>query len=283
MGEDPKALGRAIQSARQQAGLTQQQLCNQAGLSYSTLAKIERGAIKTPSVFTVAQIAQVLSMSMDNLLGAVVDTSGLAPQKKTSKNGIKFLYLDINGCLVRFFQGAFTRISHETDTPIDVIESTFWHYNDSACRGEMSLEDFNAKLAERIGVESIDFKEYYMDAVEVINETHELLRWAAQHFKVGLLSNIMPGYIDEMIHRGKLPDVSYDAIIDSSQVHTIKPEPQIYEIAQQRSGVKPEEILFVDDSRTNIMSAERLGWKVLWFDDYQPRQSSEKIKRALEF
>ena len=122
-----------------------------------------------------------------------------------------------------------------------------------------------------------------MDAIEVINETHELLRWASQHFKVGLLSNIMPGYIDDMIARGKLPDVSYDAIIDSSQVNTIKPEPQIYEIAQHRSGVKPEEILFVDDSRTNIMAAERIGWKVLWFDDYQPQQSTDKIRRALEF
>ena len=44
------ALGKAIQQARQNAGLTQQELCHKAELSYSTLAKIERGAIKTPSV-----------------------------------------------------------------------------------------------------------------------------------------------------------------------------------------------------------------------------------------
>lgn len=42
-----KELARAIADARRAAGYTQQQLCTEAKLSYSTLAKIERGAIKT--------------------------------------------------------------------------------------------------------------------------------------------------------------------------------------------------------------------------------------------
>ena len=47
------ALGKHLQAARQRASMTQQQLCQKAGLSYSTLAKIERGAIKAPSIFTI--------------------------------------------------------------------------------------------------------------------------------------------------------------------------------------------------------------------------------------
>ena len=42
-----KGLGHRLQQARQAAGLTQQALCQKAGLSYSTLTKIERGAIKS--------------------------------------------------------------------------------------------------------------------------------------------------------------------------------------------------------------------------------------------
>lgn len=284
MGEaSEKLLGQSIQTARQNAGLTQQQLCNKAELSYSTLAKIERGAIKTPSVFTVAKIAEVLGISLDSLLGVAVDSNLPQEVKKTSKSGIKFLYLDINGCLVRFFQGAFTQIAHETSVSNDVIESTFWHYNDVVCRGEMSMDEFNERLAERFGLDSLDFMSYYMEAVEVIDETAELLNWAAKHYKVGLLSNIMPGFIDEMIRIGKLPNVNYDVIIDSSVVGSIKPEPEIYDIAQSKSGVNPEEVLFVDDSRTNLMAAERLGWRVLWFDDYRPQDSAAKIKGSLEF
>jgi FMN phosphatase YigB (HAD superfamily)/DNA-binding XRE family transcriptional regulator len=283
MGEDSQALGKALQVARQAAGLTQQDLCQQAQLSYSTLAKIERGAIKTPSVFTVARIASVLGISMDDLLGAVVDTKKPNKLKRTSRSGTSFLYLDINGCLVRFFHAAFTKLSHETGVPSDVIESTFWHYNDAVCRGEMSLDEFNRELALRFNLESVDWKKYYMDAVEPIEEMHELVAWASQHYRIGLFSNIMPGFIEDMIANGKLPNIKYDAIIDSSQVGAIKPEQAIYDIALERAQVAPEEILFVDDARSNLMAGERQGWKVMWFDDYRPSESVRKIRESLEF
>jgi FMN phosphatase YigB (HAD superfamily)/DNA-binding XRE family transcriptional regulator len=283
MGEDSVGLGKAIQSARQQAGLTQQELCQQTGMSYSTLAKIERGAIKTPSVFTVQRIAAVLGLSMDGLLGAVVDAPDKLGSKKTAKNGVKFLFLDINGCLVRFFHGAFTRLAHETGMPSDMIESTFWHFNDAVCRGEMTMEEFNSELAKNFNLDSIDWSDYYLAAVEPIAEMHDLLRWAAQNYRVGLLSNIMPGLISSMINVGLLPQIKYDVIIDSSEVGCIKPEPEIYKIARDRSGVSASEILFVDDDRTNLMAAERNGWKVLWFDDYRPADSTAKVRQALEF
>jgi FMN phosphatase YigB (HAD superfamily) len=40
--------------------------------------------------------------------------------------------------------------------------------------------------------------------------------------------------------------------------------------------------LLVDDSRANLMAAERMGWHVLWFDDYEPQESVPRIKEALE-
>jgi putative hydrolase of the HAD superfamily len=286
MGEvsTEKVLGKAIQQARQAAGLTQQELCQQASLSYSTLAKIERGAIKTPSVFTVQRIAHVLGISMDGLLGAVVDAdSQNGVTKKTSKSGISFVYLDINGCLVRFFHGAFTQLSHETGVPSDIIESAFWHYNDAVCRGEMTMTEFNSELARRFGMASIDWSKYYMDAVEPIKEMHDLLTWISKNYRVGLLSNIMPGFIDDMKQNGLLPNIPYDSVVDSSAVGTIKPEKSIYEIAEKKAQANGDQILFVDDSRTNLMAAERQNWRVMWFDDYRPAESTERIKSALEF
>lgn len=283
MGEDPKALGKAIQKARQVAGMTQQQLCNTAHLSYSTLAKIERGAIKTPSVFTVASIAQVLEVGMDDLMGAVVDTNSFKPQKRTSKSGVSFVYLDINGCLVRFFHAAFAQLAHETGVQSEVIESTFWHYNDAVCRGEMTLSEFNAELEKQFDHSPIDWLAYYMRAVQPITEMHELVDWASKHYRIGLLSNIMPGFVKEMISNGLLPNIHYDAIADSSELGYIKPEQAIYEAAEKLAEASPQEILFVDDSRTNLMAAERRSWKVLWFDDYNPEESTAKVRRSLEF
>ncbi len=282
---DEKGLGRLLADARRAAGLTQQQLCQNSGLSYSTLAKIERGAIKSPSIFTIQQIAEALGSSIDDLMGhkagKLVKTAE-RPHKR-SKSGIEFVYFDINGCMVRFFHRAFTAAAQDTGISPDIVESTFWHYNDAVCRGEMSMSEFNDALARRFKQARFDWIKYYLDAVDPIPETTQLVPWVFEHYRVGLLSNIMPGFIGAMQTRGLLAAIDYDAIIDSSEVKMIKPELQIYELAAQKAGVDPSAILLIDDSRANLMAAERLGWRVLWFDDYRPEESVQRIKQALEF
>lgn len=283
MAMDEKGLGKRLQTARLRAGLTQQALCHQARLSYSTLTKIERGAIKSPSIFTIQNIAEALGVGLDELIGAASPSIVSHVPKRRSRSGITFVYFDINGCLVRFYHRAFTRLSEETGAPADVVETLFWHYNDLVCRGEMNLEAFNRKLTQELGAEKpINWTEYYMEAIEPIPAMHELVRWAAEHYRVGLLTNIMPGFIDIMLKKGLLPNVAYESVIDSSQVKAIKPEAGIYNVAIEKAHCPASEILLVDDSRVNLMAAEKQDWHVLWFDDYRPDESVERIKNALE-
>lgn len=283
-GDQPaleQALGKSLQQARKKAGLTQQELCMKAGLSYSTLAKIERGAIKAPSIFTIQSIAGALRVGLAELMGEIAPKAPETPKKRT-KSGVRFVYFDINGCLVRFFHRAFTRMAEESGTAADIIETTFWHYNDHVCRGEMPLEEFNKAFGDKIGLPHLDWASYYLQAIDPIPEMQELVTWAASQYNIGLLSNIMPGLIDEMFERKLLPTVEYKAIIDSSKVGAIKPEEQIFAIAQDWAGCEPQEILLIDDSRANLMAAEKMGWHVLWFDDYRPEESSQHVRDALE-
>src|ERR1700722_11161263 len=120
---DEKGLGKRLQKARQTAGLTQQQLCQRANLSFSTLTKIERGAIRAPSIFTVQSIAGVLNTSLDELVGIVSPNHTLSK----TKSGVSFIYFDVNGCLVRFYQRAFTKLAEASGAPSDTVETAFWH------------------------------------------------------------------------------------------------------------------------------------------------------------
>jgi FMN phosphatase YigB (HAD superfamily) len=283
-------LGRRLQAARVQAGLTQQALCQKANLSYSTLTKIERGAIKTPSIFTIQSVASALGMGLDELMGAAPSAKhtvpgGPAQSKHQSKSGVRFVYFDINGCLVRFFHGAFSRLGQQTGASPDIIEMIFWHYNDLVCRGEMDMATFNRKLASELHLttqEPLDWLKYYIDAVEPIPVMHDLVRWAAERYHVGLLTNIMPGFVDALIQKGLIPNIPYDTIIDSSKVKAIKPESKIYELATEQAHCQASEILLVDDSRINLMAAEKHGWHVLWFDDYRPDESAARVRESLE-
>ncbi len=280
---DEKGLGQRLQDARRAAGLTQQSLCHLANISYSTLAKIERGAIKSPSIFTIQSLTTALGISLDSLIGETPQqVLTPAPHGSVSKNGIKFVYFDVNGCLVHFFQRAFTCLARETGVSADSIETTFWRYNDAVCRGDMSLDALNAELAKCLRVNTIDWQDYYIGAVESVAGMDALLTWTVEHYQIGLLTNIMPGVLDTLRDRHRLPDVNYAAIIDSSVVKAIKPEKRIFDIAAERTGCRPAEILLVDDDRANIIAADALGWHVLHCDDYHPDEMITRIRETLE-
>ena len=278
---DEKSLGRQLQGMRLGAGLTQQQLCQKANISFSTLTKIERGAIKSPSIFTVQSIANAVGVSLDELVGNKPSSVAGRVLKKT-KSGISFIYFDVNGCMVHFYQRAFAKLAEATGAPSDIVETAFWHYNDQVCKGLITIDEFNTKLASRLGVDKVRWQDFYLDNVEPIQEMQDTLKWASERYKVGLLTNIMPGLLDAMRRNDQLPNVHYDAVIDSSEVSAIKPEPEIFEIAQTRAGVPASAILLIDDSRVNLMAAEKSGWRTMWFDDSRVEESTKRVLEALE-
>jgi len=283
---EEKRLGKVIQEARKRAGLTQQTLCQRSGLSYSTLAKIERGAIKTPSVFTIQLIARTLNIGLDDLLRNVTtvqkQVSRPATPKKVSRNGVRFVYFDMNGVLVRAaVTKACLQLARESNVTPDVIETIFWQYDNDVCRGALTIDDFNTILAERLGM-LVDWNKYYLAAVEATPGIADLVVWTADNYRTGIVTNTFPGLINPMFEQGVLPPVPFDAVVDSSEVHALKPEARMFEIAAERAGVEPDEILLIDDDRLNLAAAGQLGWRTISFDAYQPEDSIVAVSTALQ-
>jgi len=277
---DEKKLGRIVQDARRARGMTQQALCQKSGLSYSTLAKIERGAIKSPSIFTIQTIANTLGISLDELM-ANVPIARQMRMKKVSKSGIKFVYFDMNGCLVRSGSRGMAILAQESGVSADVIETTFWQYNDDVCRGDVSVAELNQALSAKLGME-VDWLQFYLAAVESTPGIPELVHWVSANYRVGILTNTMPDLVSPMHANGTLPAVDYDVIIDSSEVGVIKPDQKIFEIAAERAGVPPSEILLVDDDRPNLVAAGKLGWHTMSFDAFHPEESILSLSTALQ-
>ena len=58
-----------------------------------------------------------------------------------------------------------------------------------------------------------------------------------------------------------------EAFVVSGDEGLIKPDAAIYHLASQRAGLRPEQLLFVDDSAANIAAAADLGFHVHRFED----------------
>ncbi len=279
-----RQLGQIIKQARKETGMTQDDLSDKAGLAYSTLAKIEQGAIKAPSFFTVYALSEALGLQIGELLGAgeLSSSKAISGAKSAPENKIKFVYSDLNGVLVRFHHRVFVAISEETGCNLGLIETAFWHYNDTVNEGSITMEQFNQSVAQHLGVKSVDWGKHYMKTVRPIKAMHQCLEDVHSRVKVGLLTNTMPGFVDELSRKGLLPNIKFDAVVDSSVEGAIKPSQAIYEIAEERSGYRGEEILFIDDSRVNLIAAEKLGWRVMWFDSYNPEDSVQRLREIVD-
>lgn len=141
--------------------------------------------------------------------------------------------------------------------------------NKSFDYGYMSRSEYMAMLHDATGlsVEQIEAirKERHVRNDELIGILQDL----KQTYKIGLLSNI--GY-DSL--RGELFSddelaTYFDAMVLSSDVHIIKPNPDIFVMMADRLGVLPEECVMVDDLLQNIRGANDAGMPGIVFTSNQ--------------
>ncbi|CAE7177216.1 unnamed protein product [Rhizoctonia solani] len=69
----------------------------------------------------------------------------------------------------------------------------------------------------------------------------------------------------------------FDDFVDSSVVGSRKPEPEIYQYACKANGVNPDEVVFLDDLRMNLKTAQQLGMKTIHVPIGGSRGSVEQL------
>ena len=72
---------------------------------------------------------------------------------------------------------------------------------------------------------------------------------------------------------------SFDGIIISGSVKTIKPHKDIYRMAIKKFKLNPVETIFIDDKFENIKAAKKLGFKTIHLTD--PRKIKLEINKLI--
>ncbi len=91
------------------------------------------------------------------------------------------------------------------------------------------------------------------------------------HYKIGMVSNIGRGWIQNMFDEYLLENV-FDIVIQSGDEGVTKPHPQIFELCAERLDLDPDQCIMVDDLPENIAGADAAGMKGIVYGNMRDLQ-----------
>jgi len=139
--------------------------------------------------------------------------------------------------------------------------------------GEVEPAEFERRFAALLGTEPDGLVEGLFAGLQPDQPMLEAVGRARDTgVPTGLISNswVMDHYTDEIRSL-------FDEVVISAEVGLHKPQPEIYLLAAERLGVRPEDCVFVDDLRENCAGAEAVGMTAVLH-----RDSAETISRVEE-
>ena len=139
-------------------------------------------------------------------------------------------------------------------------------------------------IIKKVTEKEIPAKEIIKIAIEsqVIPKEHiEVVKKLKKDYKVGILSNNVQGWIEQVLKNYKIENL-FDAIIISSKVGARKPDALIYYQALKQLSVKPEEAVFIaDEVAEDLVSATGLGIKTIYLKTKERGWWKENDKKVL--
>jgi epoxide hydrolase-like predicted phosphatase len=135
-------------------------------------------------------------------------------------------------------------------------------------RGLATPEEVWAEIARRLGRpvdEMRQVRREFFAGDHVDFALIDLIQALRERYRTALLSNTwivdLPRFLSEEL---QIPD-TFDFVISSAGMRKSKPDPEIFHLALEMVGVRPEEAIFVDDNRANITAASGLGIRTVRF------------------
>jgi putative hydrolase of the HAD superfamily len=185
-------------------------------------------------------------------------------------SGIRAALFDFGGVISTSPFESFNRYERDQQLPLDFLrglnatnpDTNAWARHE---RNEVTFDEFcDAYEAEALAVG------HTIDAREVIGclagdlrpEMLEAIRRCHERLRTGLITNNMASMMDGDEGNSTMLSVVdglFDVIIESSKAGIRKPDPRIYELACEQLGVKPSEVVFLDDLGINLKPAAAMG------------------------
>jgi putative hydrolase of the HAD superfamily len=145
-----------------------------------------------------------------------------------------------------------------------MFDSEAWQ---DALVGRRTAEEFWYQIGPELGLNSVNevdaFRHRYRADEEINKGVLELISRLHGNYKLAVLSNSPPG-LDQWLADWNMLDI-FEVVFCSGDEGIAKPDPKAFELTLERLGLKPNEAVFIDDTREHVEAARKLGLKGILF------------------
>ena len=156
-----------------------------------------------------------------------------------------------------------------------MFDSEAWQ---DALVGRKTVEEFWHEIGPELGLNSVDevdaFRHRYRADEEINQGVLKLIRRLHGNYKLAVLSNSPPGLAQWLADWNVLHP--FDVVFCSGDEGMAKPDPEAFELTLERLGLKPDEAVFVDDTRQHVEAAQELGLQGILFT------TAEKLEEEID-
>lgn len=176
---------------------------------------------------------------------------------------IKNIIFDLGNVLIRFKPEEFVNKNIKKEYREKFFNAVFkgqeWADLD---RGVLEYSDAVKIFSEKIPECSSEIKKlfdnYILDVLEPIEKNIEIMKSLKGKYKLFVLSNFHYPAFDYIFKNWEFFKY-FDGKIVSGHCKLLKPEKEIYELLCSIYSLKPNECVFIDDTKANIEAAEEFG------------------------
>ena len=183
---------------------------------------------------------------------------------------IKTLFFDYDGVLTTDATGSLTTcryLSEATGVSFDNLKRAFQKHNGDLSLGRTSHAAVWPAICKSAGCQiPFELLAEAFASTPVNTEMFDFARRLKTSYSVGIITDNKKDRIDYLKQHQQL-DAVFTPIIVSAEVGCMKDNAAIFMHALRAAEVRPEQCIFIDNAKVNLVAASGLGIHTVHFDD----------------
>ncbi len=192
--------------------------------------------------------------------------------KRDDFTEIKLLVFDCFGVICSEVAPPWLNSHFDNETATEIKNGLIYKVD----MGEVSEDEMALELSKLCSDSPEKIKKDWLEIAKKQKNVIDFILECKKTYKTALLSNASSGFIHRVFSDEELEKL-FDYTLISAEERMAKPDEKFFRLVLERSGIKAENAIMIDDNRPNLDSAENVGMNTFLFRGDKPLERLKKI------